>query len=108
MSTIQTVLRFARSVAYTSVEVVRGMLNVLGIPTVPLVRASLQVLLVGALNASFTASEWPSSLQRISPGDPNTGVTETMLTMARYGNPNAEYPYVWYDIPCAGTLKILD
>ncbi|KAG2145763.1 interferon-inducible GTPase-domain-containing protein [Suillus clintonianus] len=37
-----------------------------------------------------------------------TGVTETTLAMARYANPNAEYPYVWYDIPGAGTLKIPD
>jgi chemotaxis protein histidine kinase CheA len=37
-----------------------------------------------------------------------TGVTETTLTMARYPDPNAEYPYVWYDIPGAGTLKIPD
>ncbi|KAG2069326.1 hypothetical protein BDR04DRAFT_1101862 [Suillus decipiens] len=28
--------------------------------------------------------------------------------MARYASPNAEYPYVWYDIPGAGTLKIPD
>ncbi|KAG1877448.1 interferon-inducible GTPase-domain-containing protein [Suillus subluteus] len=37
-----------------------------------------------------------------------TGVTETTLAMARYASPNAEYPYVWYDIPGAGTLKIPD
>ncbi|KAG2141502.1 interferon-inducible GTPase-domain-containing protein [Suillus cothurnatus] len=37
-----------------------------------------------------------------------TGVTETTLTMARYPDPNAEYPYVWYDVPGAGTLKIPD
>ncbi|KAG2105047.1 uncharacterized protein F5147DRAFT_579531 [Suillus discolor] len=30
------------------------------------------------------------------------------LPMARYASPNAEYPYVWYDIPGAGTLKIPD
>ncbi|KAG1735728.1 interferon-inducible GTPase-domain-containing protein [Suillus paluster] len=37
-----------------------------------------------------------------------TGVTQTTLNLARYGNSNAEYPYVWYDIPGAGTLKIPD
>ncbi|OAX42028.1 P-loop containing nucleoside triphosphate hydrolase protein [Rhizopogon vinicolor AM-OR11-026] len=37
-----------------------------------------------------------------------TGVTETTLAMSRYANANAEYPYVWYDIPGAGTLKIPD
>ncbi|KAG2354814.1 interferon-inducible GTPase-domain-containing protein [Suillus spraguei] len=41
-------------------------------------------------------------------GSAATGVTETTLAMARYGSPNAEYPYVWYDIPGAGTLKIPD
>ncbi|KAG0698683.1 interferon-inducible GTPase-domain-containing protein [Suillus ampliporus] len=41
-------------------------------------------------------------------GSAATGVTETTLTMARYGNASAEYPYVWYDIPGAGTLKIPD
>ncbi|KAG1896468.1 interferon-inducible GTPase-domain-containing protein [Suillus fuscotomentosus] len=41
-------------------------------------------------------------------GSAATGVTETTLAMARYASPNAEYPYVWYDIPGAGTLKIPD
>ncbi|KAG1735734.1 P-loop containing nucleoside triphosphate hydrolase protein [Suillus paluster] len=41
-------------------------------------------------------------------GSAATGIPDTTLTMARYGNPNAEYPYVWYDIPGAGTLKISD
>lgn len=41
-------------------------------------------------------------------GSAATGVTETTLAMARYANPNAEYPYVWYDVPGAGTLKIPD
>ncbi|KAG1752693.1 golgi-body localization protein domain-containing protein [Suillus paluster] len=44
--------------------------------------SSLQVLLVGALNASFTASEWPSSLQRISPGDPNRPLLLMDLSLA--------------------------
>ncbi|KAG1830389.1 interferon-inducible GTPase-domain-containing protein [Suillus variegatus] len=37
-----------------------------------------------------------------------TGVTETTLAMVRYASPNAEHPYVWYDIPGAGALKIPD
>ncbi|KAG1786251.1 interferon-inducible GTPase-domain-containing protein [Suillus plorans] len=41
-------------------------------------------------------------------GSAATGVTQTTLAMARYASPNAEYPYVWYDIPGAGTLKIPD
>jgi GTP-binding protein EngB required for normal cell division len=41
-------------------------------------------------------------------GSAATGVTETTLAMARYASPSAEYPYVWYDIPGAGTLKIPD
>ncbi|KAG2135744.1 interferon-inducible GTPase-domain-containing protein [Suillus bovinus] len=41
-------------------------------------------------------------------GSAATGVTETTLAMTRYASPNAEYPYVWYDIPGAGTLKIPD
>jgi chemotaxis protein histidine kinase CheA len=44
----------------------------------------------------------------INVGAAATGVTETTLTMARYPDPNAEYPYVWYDVPGAGTLKIPD
>ncbi|KAG2054908.1 hypothetical protein BDR06DRAFT_954825 [Suillus hirtellus] len=41
-------------------------------------------------------------------GSAATGVTGTTLIMARYASPNVEYPYVWYDIPGAGTLKIPD
>lgn len=41
-------------------------------------------------------------------GSARTGVTETTLAMARYASPNPENPYVWYDIPGAGTLKIPD
>ncbi|KAG2343602.1 hypothetical protein BDR05DRAFT_867963, partial [Suillus weaverae] len=37
-----------------------------------------------------------------------TGVTETTMELTRYSNANAEYPYVWYDVPGAGTLKIPD
>jgi chemotaxis protein histidine kinase CheA len=40
-------------------------------------------------------------------GSAATGVTETTMAMARYANSEAD-PYVWYDIPGAGTLKIPD
>jgi len=39
-------------------------------------------------------------------GSAATGVTETTLVLGRYANP--QEPYVWYDIPGAGTLKIPD
>ncbi|KAI6152462.1 interferon-inducible GTPase-domain-containing protein [Pisolithus tinctorius] len=37
-----------------------------------------------------------------------TGVVETTLTMTRYPDPNPQHPFVWFDIPGAGTLKITD
>ncbi|KAI6034696.1 interferon-inducible GTPase-domain-containing protein [Pisolithus microcarpus] len=37
-----------------------------------------------------------------------TGVTETTLSMARYPDSNPQHPFVWFDIPGAGTLKIPD
>ncbi|KAH7930615.1 P-loop containing nucleoside triphosphate hydrolase protein [Leucogyrophana mollusca] len=37
-----------------------------------------------------------------------TGITETTLAMARFPDSNRDYPFVWYDIPGAGTLKIPD
>ncbi|KAH7887342.1 interferon-inducible GTPase-domain-containing protein [Phlebopus sp. FC_14] len=37
-----------------------------------------------------------------------TGVTETTLAMTRYPDANPQHPFVWYDIPGAGTLKIPD
>ncbi|KAG2141789.1 golgi-body localization protein domain-containing protein [Suillus bovinus] len=46
--------------------------------------SSLQVLLVGTLDASFTASEWPSFLQHISPGDPNRPLLMMDLTLAEF------------------------
>jgi chemotaxis protein histidine kinase CheA len=39
-------------------------------------------------------------------GSAATGVSETTMAITRYPDPNAEYPYVWYDVPGAGTLKI--
>ncbi|KIK96062.1 hypothetical protein PAXRUDRAFT_826373 [Paxillus rubicundulus Ve08.2h10] len=35
-----------------------------------------------------------------------TGAVETTLVMTRYPDNNPDYPFVWYDIPGAGTLKI--
>lgn len=46
--------------------------------------SSLQVLLVGALDASVTASEWPSFLQQISPGDPNRPLLIMDLKLAEF------------------------
>ncbi|KAF8836166.1 hypothetical protein BDN67DRAFT_984122 [Paxillus ammoniavirescens] len=37
-----------------------------------------------------------------------TGVTETTLAISRLPDPNKENPFVWYDIPGAGTMKIKD
>ena len=36
------------------------------------------------------------------------GVTETTLQMARYPDASPDNPFVWYDIPGAGTLKCRD
>lgn len=33
-----------------------------------------------------------------------TGVTETTSQIARYADPNKANPFVWYDVPGAGTL----
>ncbi|KAG2752481.1 P-loop containing nucleoside triphosphate hydrolase protein, partial [Suillus brevipes Sb2] len=38
-------------------------------------------------------------------GSATTGISETTMAITRYPDPNAEYPYVWYDVPGAGTLK---
>ncbi|KAG2367288.1 golgi-body localization protein domain-containing protein [Suillus spraguei] len=46
--------------------------------------SGLQLLLVGTLDASFTALEWPSSLQHISPGDPNRPLLMMDLTLAEF------------------------
>ncbi|KAH7920929.1 P-loop containing nucleoside triphosphate hydrolase protein [Leucogyrophana mollusca] len=37
-----------------------------------------------------------------------TGVTETTLNVARFPDSDSQNPFVWYDIPGAGTLKIPD
>ncbi|KAG1766383.1 interferon-inducible GTPase-domain-containing protein, partial [Suillus placidus] len=44
----------------------------------------------------------------IDNGAAATGITETTMELTRYPNANAEYPYVWYDVPGAGTLKTPD
>lgn len=41
-------------------------------------------------------------------GSAATGVTETTLAMSRYADSSPEFPYVWYDIPGAGTIRIPD
>ncbi|KAI6011296.1 hypothetical protein EDC04DRAFT_2905583 [Pisolithus marmoratus] len=38
-------------------------------------------------------------------GKSSTGVVETTVTIGRYPDPNADLPFVWYDIPGAGTLQ---
>jgi len=38
----------------------------------------------------------------------DTGVIETTDTIGRYPDPNPTYPFVWYDIPGAGTLRQSD
>ncbi|KAK7062428.1 P-loop containing nucleoside triphosphate hydrolase [Favolaschia claudopus] len=37
-----------------------------------------------------------------------TGITETTLKVARLPDPNPQRPFVWYDIPGPGTLKVQD
>ena len=41
-------------------------------------------------------------------GSAAVGVTETTLQMTRYPDANPDNPYVWYDIPGAGTIKCRD
>ncbi|KAG6329072.1 hypothetical protein ID866_10016 [Astraeus odoratus] len=43
-------------------------------------------------------------LDNRDPGAAGTGVVETTFTTGRYPDPNPDYPFVWYDIPGAGTL----
>ncbi|KAI5995044.1 interferon-inducible GTPase-domain-containing protein [Pisolithus albus] len=38
-------------------------------------------------------------------GAAGVGVVETTLTIGRYPDPNSDNPFVWYDIPGAGTLS---
>ena len=48
------------------------------------------------------------SLRSQDPGAAAVGVIETTLEMARYPDPNPDHPFVWYDIPGAGTFKCRD
>ncbi|KAF8836168.1 P-loop containing nucleoside triphosphate hydrolase protein [Paxillus ammoniavirescens] len=47
-------------------------------------------------------------LRNLDIGAAPTGVTETTLAISRLPDPNEENPFVWYDIPGAGTMKIKD
>jgi len=47
-------------------------------------------------------------LRNLDTGAAPTGVTETTLAISRLPDPNEENPFVWYDIPGAGTMKIKD
>ena len=47
-------------------------------------------------------------LRNRAAGSAAVGVTETTLQMTRYPDANPEIPYVWYDIPGAGTIKCPD
>ncbi|EED78941.1 predicted protein [Postia placenta Mad-698-R] len=42
------------------------------------------------------------------PSVAKTGATETTSNISRYMDPNEANPFVWYDIPGAGTLKVPD
>lgn len=42
------------------------------------------------------------------PGAAATGVVETTTTIGRYPDPNSQNPFVWYDVPGAGTLTTSD
>ncbi|KAG6337377.1 hypothetical protein ID866_1700 [Astraeus odoratus] len=44
-------------------------------------------------------------LENRHPDAADTGVVETTFTIGRYPDPNPDYPFVWYDIPGAGTLS---
>ncbi|KAF7982897.1 hypothetical protein HWV62_25154 [Athelia sp. TMB] len=41
-----------------------------------------------------------------SPSAARTGITETTREIARYTDPDRSLPFVWYDVPGAGTLSI--
>ncbi|KAF8551241.1 P-loop containing nucleoside triphosphate hydrolase protein [Imleria badia] len=47
-------------------------------------------------------------LQSKDVGAAAVGITETTLQMTRYPEANPEIPFVWYDVPGAGTLKCRD
>ena len=47
-------------------------------------------------------------LRSTDAGSAAVGVTETTLQMTRYPDANPKIPFVWYDIPGAGTIKCRD
>ncbi|KAI0717626.1 interferon-inducible GTPase-domain-containing protein [Fomitopsis betulina] len=47
-------------------------------------------------------------LRNRDPGAAQTGVVETTSEVVRYPDPSTDMPYVWYDVPGAGTLNIPD
>jgi GTP-binding protein EngB required for normal cell division len=52
-----------------------------------------------------------NAFRGVSNKDPRaagTGIVETTAKVARYPDPNPENPFVWYDVPGAGTLNIPD
>ncbi|KIM60662.1 hypothetical protein SCLCIDRAFT_26366 [Scleroderma citrinum Foug A] len=50
--------------------------------------------------------EWPFPFRQNRQADvARVGVIETTDTIGRYPDPNPNYPFVWYDIPGAGTLR---
>ncbi|KAJ7511790.1 P-loop containing nucleoside triphosphate hydrolase protein [Mycena galericulata] len=47
-------------------------------------------------------------LRNRSPGAAETGITETTLRVTRFLDSDPKNPFVWYDIPGAGTLQVRD
>ena len=47
-------------------------------------------------------------LRNKDPGAARTGIVETTSEIARYPDPTPENPFVWYNVPGAGTLAIPD
>jgi len=47
-------------------------------------------------------------LRNSDQGAAPTGIIETTGAIARYRDPNPAHPFVWYDVPGAGTLSVSD
>ncbi|THH20327.1 hypothetical protein EW146_g1007 [Bondarzewia mesenterica] len=47
-------------------------------------------------------------LRNNAPGASSTGIVETTTVISRYVDPDPANPFVWYDVPGAGTLMIPD
>ncbi|THH20385.1 hypothetical protein EW146_g995 [Bondarzewia mesenterica] len=47
-------------------------------------------------------------LRNNTPGASPTGIVETTTVISRYVDPDPANPFVWYDVPGAGTMKIPD